>query len=84
MVALSFGAAAIHFAVIGEHFAESRPDGRMTEHWNQEIAIADPAARRVVGMADLSVYAHGGPGTYRLRYLGGDQILVEGAFTLVP
>lgn len=63
---------------------EPRADGRMTAHWNQEIAIADPVATRVVGMADLSAYAHGGPGTYLLRYLGGDQILAEGAFTLVP
>ena len=63
---------------------EPRPDGRMTEHWDQEIPIADPAARRVVGMADLSIYAHAGSGNYVLRYLGGDRILAEGAFTLVP
>jgi hypothetical protein len=62
---------------------EALPDGRLFEHWNQEIDIADPAGTRVVGMADLSVYAHGGAGSYVLRYESGDQVLAEGRFTLV-
>jgi hypothetical protein len=63
---------------------EARPDGRLTEHWNQEIAVADPEARRITGMATLSLFAHGGPGTYLLRYVRGNDILAEGPFTLVP
>jgi hypothetical protein len=59
------------------------PDGREFEHWRQEITV-DPDASRLVAGADLSIYVHGGEGSYRLRYLRGDQLLAEGAFEFVP
>lgn len=60
------------------------PDGREFEHWRQDIALDDPGARRLVAGADLSIYVHGGEGSYRLRYLRGDQLLAEGAFEFLP
>lgn len=60
------------------------PDGREFEHWRQEIPLADPAARQLVAGADLSIYVHGGEGTYRLRYLRGDDLLAEGTFVFIP
>jgi hypothetical protein len=60
------------------------PDGRVFEHWRQEIPLADPAARQLVAGADLSIYVHGGEGTYRLRYLRGDELLAEGTFVFIP
>jgi hypothetical protein len=58
-------------------------DGREFEHWRQEIAV-DPNGSRLVAGADLSIYVHGGDGSYRLRYLRGDELLAEGAFEFVP
>jgi hypothetical protein len=60
------------------------PDGREFEHWRQEIPLADPGARRLVAGADLSIYVHGGEGSYRMRYLRGDVLLAEGAFEFAP
>lgn len=60
------------------------PDGREFEHWRQEIPLADPAAKQLVAGADLSIYVHGGEGTYRLRYLRGDELLAEGTFVFIP
>jgi len=60
------------------------PDGREFEHWREQVAVSDPTATRLVGQAELSLYAHGGAGSYRLRYLRGDVLLAEGAFELVP
>jgi hypothetical protein len=60
------------------------PDGREFEHWRQEIPLADPAAKQLIAGADLSVYVHGGEGTYRLRYLRGDELLAEGTFVFIP
>ena len=57
-------------------------DGREFEHWAQAIQVEDPSASTLVGMADLATYAHGGAGTYRMRYLRGDEILAEGLFEL--
>jgi hypothetical protein len=57
------------------------PDGREFEHWRQELPLTGPT-RRITGMADLSIYAHNGAGTYLLRYQDGDAILAEGAFKL--
>jgi hypothetical protein len=59
------------------------PDGREFEHWREEIALADPSSRRLVGGADLSIYLHGGDGSYRMRYERGITLLAEGAFTFV-
>jgi hypothetical protein len=58
------------------------PDGREFEHWRQDMTVADPGGRQLIGMADLSIYAHGGTGNYRMRYFRGDQLLAEGAFEL--
>jgi hypothetical protein len=58
-------------------------DGREFEHWREDIAIADPAARRLVGGADLSIYLHGGDGRHVMRYMRGDTLLAEGAFELI-
>jgi hypothetical protein len=58
-------------------------DSREFEHWRQEIAV-DPNGSRLVAGADLSIYVHGGEGSYRLRYLRGDELLAEGAFEFVP
>jgi hypothetical protein len=60
------------------------PDGRVFEHWREQVTISDPAATRLAGEAELSLYAHGGAGSYRLRYLVGDELLAEGTFELVP
>jgi hypothetical protein len=60
------------------------PDGREFEHWRQEIALDDPGARRLVAGADLSIYVHGGEGSYRMRYLRGDELLAEGVFEFTP
>ena len=60
------------------------PDGREIEHWRQDIPLDDPQARRLVAGADLSIYVHGGEGSYRMRYLRGDELLAEGAFEFVP
>jgi hypothetical protein len=60
------------------------PDGREFEHWRQEIPLSDPAANQLVAGADLSIYVHGGEGTYRLRYLRGDELLAEGTFVFIP
>lgn len=60
------------------------PDGREFEHWRQDMPLADPGGRQLVGMADLSIYVHGGAGRYRMRYLRGDELLAEGAFELAP
>lgn len=59
------------------------PDGREFEHWREMIPLSDPDATRLVGQAELSLYAHGGVGSYRLRYLNGNELLAEGAFELV-
>jgi hypothetical protein len=61
---------------------ERLPDGREFEHWRQELPLTGPT-RRITGMADLSIYAHAGAGTYLLRYQVGDDIVAEGAFELV-
>ena len=63
---------------------QALPDGRLLEHWRQEIPLDDPGARRLVAGADLSIYLHGGEGNYRIRYLRGDELLAEGAFEFVP
>lgn len=60
------------------------PDGRESEHWRQEIDLADPDGRRLVAMADLSTYVHGGEGSYRMRYFRDEELLAEGAFEFVP
>jgi len=60
------------------------PDGREFEHWRERVTISDPAATRLAGEAELSLYAHGGAGSYRLRYLAGGELLAEGTFELVP
>lgn len=60
------------------------PDGREFEHWREDIALADPSASRLVGGAVLSLYVHGGEGSYRMRYLRGEDLLAEGAFEFVP
>ena len=60
------------------------PDGREFEHWTQEIAVPDPGGHELVGMAELSIYVHGGEGSYRMRYYRGDELLAEGAFEFVP
>ena len=59
------------------------PDGREFEHWREDIAIADPASRRLVGGADLSVFLHGGAGRHVMRYMRGDALLAEGVFEFV-
>ncbi len=59
-------------------------DGREIEHWRQDMPLADPGGRQLVGMADLSIYVHGGAGSYRIRYLRGDELLAEGAFDFAP
>jgi hypothetical protein len=59
------------------------PDGREFEHWREAIRLADPQATRLAGQADLSIYVHGGSGSYRLRYVHGDDFLAEGAFEFV-
>jgi hypothetical protein len=58
------------------------PDGREFEHWREDIPV-DPATRRFVGRADLSIYLHGGDGRHLMRYMRGDTLLAEGAFDLV-
>jgi hypothetical protein len=63
---------------------EALPDGRLLEHWQQDIPLDDPGARRLVAGADLSIYLHGGAGSYRMRYLRGVELLAEGAFEFVP
>jgi hypothetical protein len=60
------------------------PDGREVEHWRQELVIVDPGGRELVGMADLSIYVHGGAGSYRMRYFRGTDLLAEGAFEFSP
>jgi hypothetical protein len=60
------------------------PDGREFEHWREQVPVSDPTATRLVGHAELSVYVHGGVGSYRLRYIRGDALLAEGTFELVP
>jgi hypothetical protein len=60
------------------------PDGREFEHWRQDMTVADPGGRQLVGMADLSIYVHGGAGSYRIRYFRGDTLLAEGTFELAP
>ena len=60
------------------------PDGREFEHWREDMPVADPGGGQLVGMADLSIYAHGGAGSYRMRYFRGDELLAEGAFELIP
>jgi hypothetical protein len=59
------------------------PDGREFEHWREDIPIADPASRRLIGGADLSVYLHGGDGRHVMRYMRGDTLLGEGVFDYV-
>jgi hypothetical protein len=59
------------------------PDGREFEHWREAIPLADPQSTRLTGQADLSIYVHGGAGSYRLRYVRGDELLAEGAFEFV-
>ena len=59
-------------------------DGREFEHWRQDMTLADPGGRQLVGMADLSIYVHGGAGSYRMRYFRGDELLAEGAFEFAP
>jgi hypothetical protein len=59
------------------------PDGREFEHWREDIPVADPAARRLVGGADLSIYLHGGDGRHVMRYMRGDTLLAEGEFELL-
>ncbi len=87
------GQSAIWLADLSEPVAESTvrfiivqvlPDGRELEHWRQDMAVADPGGRQLVGMADLSIYVHGGAGSYRMRYFRGDELLAEGAFELIP
>ncbi len=73
------GAPTVRFIIV-----QILPDGREIEHWQQEMTIADPGGRQLVGMADLSIYVHGGAGSYRMRYLRGDELLAEGAFELAP
>ena len=70
-------------ATIQLHIVQMLADGREFEHWRQEIAV-DPNGSRLVAGADLSIYVHGGEGSYRLRYLRGDELLAEGAFEFVP
>jgi hypothetical protein len=60
------------------------PDGREFEHWREQVPVSDPSATRLIGTAELSLYAHGGAGSYRLRYFRGDELLAEGTFELVP
>lgn len=60
------------------------PDGREVEHWREDILLSGPGTTRLVGHAELALYAHGGVGSYRLRYFRGDELLAEGAFELVP
>jgi hypothetical protein len=71
-------------SVIRKEIVQVLPDGREFEHWREDISLSDPNATRLVGHAELSLYAHGGVGSYRLRYLRGDVLLAEGAFELVP
>ena len=71
-------------SVIRKEIVQVLPDGREFEHWREDISLSDPNATRLVGHAELSLYAHGGVGSYRLRYLRGDELLAEGAFELVP
>ncbi len=60
------------------------PDGREVEHWRQDFTLADPGGRQLVATADLSIYVHGGAGSYRMRYFRGDDLLAEGAFEFIP
>jgi hypothetical protein len=87
------GQTAIWLADLSEPVAESTvrfiivqvlPDGRELEHWRQDMAVADPGGRQLVGMADLSIYVHGGAGSYRMRYFRGDELLAAGTFELIP
>ena len=71
-------------SVIRKEIVQVLPDGREFEHWREDISLSDPGATRLVGQAELSLYAHGGEGSYRLRYLRGNELLAEGAFELVP
>lgn len=59
------------------------PDGREFEHWREQIPLSDPSSTRLAGTADLSIYVHGGEGTYRLRYYRGEELLAEGAFAFI-
>jgi hypothetical protein len=59
-------------------------DGRQFEHWREDMVLSDPSSRRLAGEAVLSIYVHGGEGSYRLRYLVGDELLAEGAFEMTP
>jgi hypothetical protein len=69
---------------IRKEIVQVLPDGREFEHWREQVPLSDPGATRLVGQAELSLYAHGGVGSYRLRYLRGDELLAEGTFELVP
>jgi hypothetical protein len=73
------GAAEVRFQVI-----ETRADGREFVHWDEPFVPPDPAARTIVAASDLALYAHDGPGTYRIRYVRADAVIAEGSFTLVP
>ena len=35
-------------------------------------------------MTELSIYVHGGEGSYRIRYSEGDELLADGAFEFAP
>ena len=58
-------------------------DGREFPHWEEPFLPEDPSAASIVGVADLSLYAHGGAGRYVMRYVRGDVVVAEGAFELV-
>ena len=73
------GASTVRFVIV-----QVLPDGREFEHWRQDMDVVDPGGRQLVGMADLSIYVHGGEGSYRMRYFRGDDLLAEGAFELLP
>jgi hypothetical protein len=71
-------------STIRKEIVQILPDGREFEHWREDIQLPDPNATRLIGHAELSLYVHGGVGSYRLRYLRGTDLLAEGAFELVP
>ena len=86
--------------MIGEHFAEYPPYGiaftalawfqvGWAVGWvierRRPIALAAIAINGgALAVWAISRTAHGGVGSYRLRYLRGDELLAEGTFELVP
>jgi hypothetical protein len=59
-------------------------DGREIPHWTEAVDDVHAGQRTIVSAGRLSDFAHGGTGTYVMRYMAGEQVLAEGRFTLTP